>query len=87
MEAYSERSVREEGMDELGEGTSEAEGMELQEDASSPCGVEGTGEVEEDGKGCVFVVERLSYVVVENYERIYCGGVAVIGVLVGGDGL
>ena len=74
-------------MDELGEGISEAEGVELQEDASSPCCVEGTGEVKEDGKGCVFVVERLSYVVVENYERIYCGGVTFVGVLVGGDSL
>ena len=65
MEAYSERSVREEGMDILGEGTSEQEGMELQEDTNSPCGAEGSSEIEKYGKSGVFMVEGLSDVIVK----------------------
>ena len=73
-------------MDELGEGTSEAEGVEFQ-DTSSPCGVESASEIEKDGESGVFVVEGLSDIMVKYYERIYSGGVAFVGLLLRRDGL
>src|SRR5215469_15668402 len=86
VEAYSERSVREEGMDILGEGTSEQEGMELQEDTNSPCGAEGSSEIKKYGKNGIFMMEGLPDVMVKHHDRIY-SGVAFVGIWLRGDGL